>query len=101
MFASVRHYETVVNSVPEILRRVNKEFVPLLKQINGFVSYDILDAGKGRLIMITIFQTEMGALKSSQLVDQWVNSLRDLRPRLSESVSGMIVIHSVQEQRVG
>jgi hypothetical protein len=98
MFASVTQYEAVVNSVPEILRRLNKEFIPLLKQINGFVSYDILDAGRGRLFTITMFHTEMGALKSGQLASQWVNSLGDLKPRLSESVSGMVVIHSAKEQ---
>ena len=97
MFTSLRHYETVPSSVPEILRRVNKEFVPLLKQINGFVSYDIVDAGKGRLITITVFQTEMGALKSKKVAAQWVNSLGDLTPRLSESVSGVVVAHSERD----
>lgn len=97
MFMSLRHYETAVVLVPEILRRVNNEFLPQLKQISGFVSCDILDAGKGRLITITVFQTEVGALKSSQLADQWVNSLGDLKPRLLESVSGMVVIHRVQD----
>jgi hypothetical protein len=98
MFTSLRYYETVVSSVPEILRRVNKEFVPLLKQISGFVSYDIVDAGKGRLVTITVFQTEMGGLKSSQLAAQWVDSLGDLAPRLSESISGVVVVHSARDQ---
>jgi hypothetical protein len=98
MFMSFRHYETSVVSVPEILRRLNKQFLPLLKQISGFESCDILDAGKGQLITITVFQTEVGALKSTQLADQWFNSLGDLKPRLSGSFSGMVVIHSVQEK---
>ena len=98
MFTSLRHYETVASSVPEILRRVNKEFVPLLKQINGFESYDIVDAGKGRLITITVFQNEMGALKSSQLAAQWINSLGDLAPRLSESISGVVIVHAARDQ---
>jgi len=96
MFASVRHYDTVVSSVPEILRRVKSEFIPLLMQVSGFVSYDILDAGKGRLITITFCKTEVGAIKSNLLAQQWVNSLGELKPKLSESVSGMVVVHSVQ-----
>jgi len=96
MFASVRHYDTVVSSVPEILTRVKSEFIPLLMQVSGFVSYDILDAGKGRLITITFFKTEVGAIKSNLLAQQWVNSLGELKPKLSESVSGMVVVHSVQ-----
>jgi hypothetical protein len=96
MFTTLRYYETVAVSVPEILRRVNKEFLPLLRKVNGFISYDVVDAGKGRLIAITVFQTEVGAVKSTQLEDEWINSLGDLRPRLSESISGVVVVHSVQ-----
>ena len=69
MFVTIRRYETNPSSVPELLRRADKDVVPLLRAIKGFVSYDILNTGKGVILSVTVFQTETAAILTSLLAD--------------------------------
>ena len=54
MYAAVRRYEGVTDPA-EDRRRVREEFVPLLKDMPGFVAYYEIDAGNGVLILTDIF----------------------------------------------
>ena len=39
MFAAIRYYQADPPSIDEVLRRVQEEFVPLIRDMAGFVSY--------------------------------------------------------------
>ncbi len=53
MYATVRYYEGVTDS-SELGRRVNEGFVPIIRQISGFVDYYFIDAGGGVMISLSI-----------------------------------------------
>ena len=55
MFASIRKYNVRRGSAEELARRVRGGFVPMMRQIQGFRSYYLLDGGPDVLITISIF----------------------------------------------
>jgi heme-degrading monooxygenase HmoA len=50
MFASVRRYKVRRGSVEHLAQRVQDGFVPLVRQMEGFQSYYLLDGGPDVLI---------------------------------------------------
>ncbi len=45
MYASIRRYVVHPGSIDEIARQVNKGFLPIIRDIPGFVVYYVVDAG--------------------------------------------------------
>ena len=100
MFATVRRYETNPSSVPELLRRANKDFMPLLRAIKGLISYDILDTGKGVILSISIFQTEWAVAESNRLASKFAKDWRDLLPHPPQVTPGRIVLHEANLRKL-
>jgi hypothetical protein len=59
MYATVRRYEGVPNP-SEVARIVNEGFLPIMREIPGFVDYYFADAGDGVLISTSIFENSSG-----------------------------------------
>ena len=57
MFASIRKYNVRRGSAEELARRVREGFVPMMRQIQGFRGYYLLDGGPDVLITISIFDS--------------------------------------------
>ena len=57
MFASIRKYNLRRGSAKELARRVREGFVPMIRQIQGFRAYYLLDGGPDVLITISIFDS--------------------------------------------
>jgi heme-degrading monooxygenase HmoA len=62
MFTSIRKYTVRRGSAPELARRVQEGFVPLVRQIQGFRGYYLLDGGPDVLITISMFDSADEAL---------------------------------------
>jgi hypothetical protein len=63
MYAAVRRYEGVTDPA-EAGRLVNEGFVPLVRQVSGFVAYYWVDAGDGVMFSTSVFRDEAGAEES-------------------------------------
>ncbi|MFI7299816.1 hypothetical protein [Streptomyces sp. NPDC050121] len=48
----------------EAARLVNEGFVPLMRQVSGFVAYYWIDAGDGVMVSTSVFQDRAGADES-------------------------------------
>lgn len=55
MYATVRRYEGVTDP-GEVARLVNEGFLPIIREIPGFVDYYFVDAGDGVMISTSIFE---------------------------------------------
>ena len=73
MFASIRKYRVRRGSVEELARRVQEGFVPLLRQVQGFRSYYLLDGDPDVLITISISYSADEALGSNEQAADWVS----------------------------
>ena len=91
LYATIRRYEDVTDPA-EAGRRVNEDFVPLIKQIPGFVAYYWVDAGEGVMASTSIFQDQSGAVASTERAAAWVReNIAPLLPTPPIVVAGEVV----------
>ncbi|MFD5947838.1 hypothetical protein ACFWAZ_11220 [Streptomyces collinus] len=94
MHAVIRRYEGVTDPA-EAGRRVNEEFLPLLRQVQGFVAYYFVDAGGGVMVSTSVFQDRAGAEESTERAGDYVrNRLAELLPNPPQVTAGEAVAHS-------
>ena len=65
MFASIRKYNVRRGSAEQLARRVREGFVPMMRQIQGFRGYYLLDGGPDVLITISMFDSADEAFASN------------------------------------
>lgn len=91
MYAAVRRYEGVVDPA-EAGRLVNERFVPLVRQITGFVAYYWADAGNGVMVSTSVFQDQAGAEESVARAADFVrDNLASLIPNPPQVTAGEVV----------
>ncbi|MFD4137821.1 MULTISPECIES: hypothetical protein [unclassified Streptomyces] len=91
MYAAVRRYEGVTDPA-EAGRLVNEGFVPLMRQVSGFVAYYWVDAGNGVMISTSVFQDRAGAEESvSKAADFVRDNLASLLPNPPQVTAGKVV----------
>ena len=83
MFTSIRKYKVKRGSVEELARKVSEGFVPLIRQMQGFRGYYLLDGGPDVLITISMFDGPDEAFASNAKAADWV------RNNVLESTKGM------------
>ena len=92
MHASVRVYRVISARLSEFDETVRREFVPLLTQARGFVAYYGVDAGNGKWMSISVFETEEQARATDTLAAQFVGArLRALIERGPALTTGPVV----------
>lgn len=91
MYAAVRRYEGV-SDPGEAGRRVAEGFVPLLKEIPGFVAYYWVDAGGGVMASTSVFEDRAGAEASTERAAEWVrDNIESLLPNPPQVTAGEVV----------
>ncbi|MFF4229634.1 hypothetical protein [Streptomyces sp. NPDC001820] len=91
MYAAVRRYEGVTDPA-EAGRLVNERFVPLMRQVPGFVAYYWVDAGNGVMVSTSVFQDQAGAEESVLRAADFVrDNLASLLPNPPQVMAGTVV----------
>ncbi|MER7957759.1 MULTISPECIES: hypothetical protein [unclassified Streptomyces] len=91
MYAAVRRYEGVTDPA-EAGRLVNEGFVPLMRQVSGFVAYYWVDAGDGVMVSTSVFQDRSGAEESiARAADFVAENLASLLPNPPQITAGEVV----------
>lgn len=91
MYAAVRRYDGVTDTV-EAGRLVNERFLPLVREIPGFVAYYWLDAGNGVMVSTSVFQDRAGADESVARAAEFVrDNLVSLLPNPPQVTAGEVV----------
>ena len=98
MFVSIRKYHNV-KSVQEVKRRVELEFVPLLKQNPGFQGYYLIDCESPEsgniVISVSIFDSWDAALASNDSAKTFIrNRLAELVPEPPDAVGGEVILNA-------
>ncbi|MGJ5833209.1 hypothetical protein [Streptomyces ossamyceticus] len=92
MYAAVRRYDGVTDPA-EAARLVNEGFVPLMRQVPGFVAYYWVDAGDGVMVSTSVFQDRAGAEESISRASDFVrDNLASLLPAPPEVMAGEVVV---------
>ncbi|MFG2296365.1 hypothetical protein [Streptomyces sp. NPDC048603] len=91
MYAAVRRYEGVTDAA-EAARIVQEGFVPLMRQVPGFVAYYWIDAGDGVMASTSVFEDRAGAEASITKAAEFVREhLAALLPNPPQVIAGEVV----------
>ena len=91
MYAAVRRYEGVTDRA-EVARLVEEGFVPLVRQVPGFVAFYWIDAGNGVVASTSVFQDQAGVEESTLRASNFVrDNLASLLPAPPQITAGEVV----------
>jgi heme-degrading monooxygenase HmoA len=97
MFTSIRKYKVRRGSAEELARRVRESFVPLIRQMQGFRGYYLLDGGPDVLITISMFDSGDVAFASNEKAADWVrNNVLEFTRGMPEVMIGSALIADVK-----
>jgi CheY-like chemotaxis protein len=93
MFTSIRKYNLRRDSAEELARRVQEGFVPMMRQMQGFRGYYLLDGGPDVLITISMFDSADEAFASNEKAAKWVrNNVLEFTKGMPEVMIGNALI---------
>jgi heme-degrading monooxygenase HmoA len=100
MYAVVRRYTIKPGGARDLAARAEREFVPIIKAVPGFVSYMYLEGGQewGRdvLATISVFTDREGAEASVRAAAKWVAAnLSEFEPSQPSVTAGEVLYRSV------
>ena len=94
MFAVIRHYHFDPGDGAEIDRRIQEEFIPIVKGATGFVRYYWLDTGNGDGASLSVYKDKAGADESVRLAADYVKEhLSKLLTQKPEIIQGPVKAH--------
>ena len=97
MFIAVRKYRVRRGSGAEWTKRVQDSFVPLMRELEGFRGYYLLDGGPDVIITISLFESAAEALVSNEKAADWVrNNVLEFARGMPEVMVGDVLIAEVK-----
>ena len=97
MFTSIRKYTVRRGSATELARRVQDGFVPLVRQIQGFRGYYLLDGGPDVLITISMFDSADEELASNEKAADWVrHNVLEFTKGMPDVMVGNVLVAEVK-----
>ena len=95
MYASIRRYVVHPGSMGEIARQITKGFIPIIRDIPGFVAYYTVDVGHGVGISFSIFEDQAGAERSAAASREYIKeNLASLFPNPPEIMDGEVLVNA-------
>ena len=99
MFASVRQYRLDPTDYTKVVPRVQSEFIPMVRTLEGFVSYQVVMDPSGNLMSITTFVDEAGCRRSEELAGEVHYALMEgMMIELVSATIGAVVMHAQAPQ---
>ena len=96
MYATIRRYEGV-SDASEVARIANEGFLPIIREIPGFVDYYLVDSGNGVLISTSIFEDSSGEEESNWRAGEFVvQHLTPLLPNPPHITAEEVVAHTAK-----
>jgi hypothetical protein len=72
MFTVVREYRMATGSVDDLMHKVDVGLADVFADQEGFLGYEVLDAGDNHIVSITTFTDQSSAQNSSMLAADFV-----------------------------
>ncbi|MFI7588213.1 antibiotic biosynthesis monooxygenase [Spongisporangium articulatum] len=72
MFATYRKLKVNPGSAAEVAALIQAEYMPLLDDVPGFVSYTLVDLGDDEITSIGVFQSAESAAEANARAKSWV-----------------------------
>jgi hypothetical protein len=93
MYAVIRQYDTLRGDVDELVRIDREAFVPVIRAIPGFVSFEIYAGDRGGVASVSMFENETGADESTQKAAAGVRiTLAQVLPEPPRITKGPVIV---------
>jgi hypothetical protein len=100
MYGVIRRYRVRLGTVGQAARYADKQFVPMLRDIPGFVSCHLLDAGNDILTFMALFETEEEAVTAVRASRDWFrDEWSSFRPLPPEVIMGEVLARTTADRR--
>ena len=97
MYASMRTYRVKKGSVDDLMHRVDRDFAEALSQEPGFVAYQAMELGAGRICTVSVFASREQADASNELAAEWVaDELSDFEIERMGVMGGEVMVSRAQ-----
>jgi hypothetical protein len=93
-FLVIRRYTLAPGvAIADLMQRTGEEFVPILRELEGFVAYYNVDLGDGAGATISIFSSEESASASTAQAAAWVqDTIAELVQGPPQIVQGAVLL---------
>ncbi len=71
MHATLRRIRTQPGQVAEVARLIESEYVPQIREVEGFVSYTLIDLGDDEGSSRGVFESEESARRANEVAQTW------------------------------
>src|SRR5437870_12755372 len=100
MHAMIRRYRVRLGTVEQAARHAERGFLPLLRQIPGFVSCQLVDAGNDILTCMALFETPDGTADAVRASREWFrDEWSSFRPVPPEVTIGEVLARATADRR--
>jgi uncharacterized protein (DUF2342 family) len=91
--ATIRSIKVKPGGAAKVGALIESEYVPLLRQVEGFVSYTLTDLGDDEVRSVGVFTDETGARRANEVAREWTASrLTDLVQSPLEAREGTVLV---------
>jgi hypothetical protein len=100
MHATIRRYEGIDQSrTDELVKNVDEKLLPRLRELPGFSSYYLIEAGNGVMSSVGFFETSAQADESTRVAATWVRDekLETVLPNPPKTTDGEVIVHKTSE----
>ncbi|MBL6081754.1 hypothetical protein JMJ56_27610 [Belnapia sp. T18] len=101
MYMVVSHYAGGASDADEVTPKIERGFVPLLKQHPGFNGYALVQTEQGDIIAITLFHDSSSSAAFRPTVRPWMNANIPAVPEPADRFSGESKIHAMVAPKTG
>ena len=98
MYLTVRRYKIAPGSTPELRRRIQEEFLPIVSKVPGFIEYFCTFAGQNEMFSVNVFRDRAGAEESVRAAADYVRDHKSLFPNPPEVITGEVIAHQTREE---
>ena len=91
MYAAIRRYQIDPELCSDVVRRIAEDFVPHIKETQGLMGYYVLEAGEGKLVTLSIYETEAAVETANTMATNWIKQYLASRILSQEKLSRVFV----------
>ncbi len=71
MYMQIRKFKLKSDDAETVCKQAAEDFLPIVKQLKGFVDYAIVDNRDGHVMSVTVFQDKSGIDESKRQAIEW------------------------------
>ena len=87
MYAAIRRYQVDPEVCPEVVKHIIEDFVPYIRETQGLMGYYVLEAGEGRFVTLSIYETEAAVETANTIATNWIKQFLASRILSQEKLS--------------